>query len=335
MIARRRVLSGAAALASPAFVRPALAAPDHRWRLGHTAPESFPIHKRLVEAAAEIGEKSGGRIELSIHPDGLLGGQLGLLAQVRAGSVEMTPVTGQSLAGVLGSVFVQSVGFGFAGYDKLWPALDGDLGKALRGQIQQRLGMVAMERCWDFGFRQITTRAKPIVVAADLEKLKIRTPVDPDLVAMFQALKAAPLGLNLQDLLPALQTGAVDAQDGILPLVQAAQLYERQRACSLTNHSWDGQWLCVNAKSWGRLPDNLKQVVATALDKAAILQRADTAASEADIRKALTALGMAFNTVDPASFRAVLRASGYYEKARQRVGEEIWGTLEKYSGRLA
>lgn len=333
---RRGLLqSGAVALATPALPRFALAAPEFQWRLGHTAPEGFPLHKRLVEAAAEIGKNSDGRIELTIRPDSQLGAQLGLLSQVRGGTVEMTPVTGQSLAGILGLMFVQSVGFAFAGYDKLWPALDGDLGKAMRYQIQERLGMVAMERCSDFGFRQMTSRTKPIKVAADLEGLKMRTPVDPDLVGMFQALKAAPLGMNLQDLMPALQSGAVDAQDGILPLVQAARLYDQQAFCALTNHTWDGQWLCVNLRAWGRLPDKLKEVVSTALNQASLRQRSDTVAAELEVRKDLTEKGMTFNAVDPSSFRTVLRASKYYDKARQRVGDELWGILEKYAGRLA
>ena len=152
---------------------------------------------------------------------------------------------------------------------------------------------------------------------------------------LFQALKATPLGMNLQDLMPALKSGAVDAQDGVLPLVSAAQLYEQQSFCSATNHIWDGQWLCINAKAWMRLPDKLKDVVAAALDQAATRQRADSVAAEADVRKELTAKGMRFNTVDPASFRSALRSAGYYGKARQRVGEEIWDTLEKYTGPLA
>lgn len=337
MIGTRRGLlrAGAVALATPALPRFALAAPEFQWRLGHTAPESFPMHIRLAEAAAEIGKKSDGRIQITVHPDSMLGGQLGLLSQVRGGTVEMTPVTGQSLAGILGLMFVQSVGFAFSGYDKLWPALDGELGKAMRYQIQERLGMVAMERCWDFGFRQLTSRKRPVKSAADVEGLKIRTPIDPDLVGMFQALKAAPLGMNLQDLMPALQSGAVDAQDGILPLIQAAQLYEQQSFCALTNHTWDGQWLCVNIRAWGRLPDRLKEVVATALNEAAARQRADTVSMEEAVRKDLTGKGMTFNAVDPASFRSVLRSAKYYDKARQRVGDDVWGLLEKYTGRLA
>jgi len=331
-LTRRRIV--ATALAAPLLPRFAKAA-EFEWRLGHTAPATFPLHKQLVQAAAEIAKASDGRIAIKVFPESQLGAQLGLLAQLRAGNIEATPVVGQALAGVLGAVFVQSVGFGFAGYSQLWPALDGDLGKALRFQFQERLGLIAMEKAWDFGFRQVTTRKKPIVTAADLVGLKIRTPVDEELVGLFHTLKAAPLAMNLQDMIPAMQAGAVDAQEGILPLVQAAGLDQQQGCCSITNHSWDGQWLCFNNRAWLRLPDKLKDVVSTALNRAAVRQRADVAADEAAAKTDLTGKGMVFNTPDPASFRSVLRSAGYYDKARKRVGDELWGLLEKYSGRLA
>ena len=140
-LSRRRLI--AAALAAPALPRYARAA-EFEWRLGHTAPESFPLHKRLTEAAAEIAKASDGRLQITVLPDSQLGGQLGLLNQVRGGTVEATPVIGQALGGILGLAFVQSVGFAFAGYPQLWPAMDGDLGKALRFQFQERLSLIAM-----------------------------------------------------------------------------------------------------------------------------------------------------------------------------------------------
>jgi TRAP-type C4-dicarboxylate transport system substrate-binding protein len=292
------------------------------------------LHKRLVEAASEIATKSDGRIELSILPDSQLGGQLGLMSQVRGAGVEMAALTGQSLANDLGPLFVSSVGFAFDGYDKLWPAMDGDLGKAIRQQIELRLGMSAMSACWDLGFRQITTRKQPVRVAADLEGLKIRTPVDADMINLLRALKAAPLGLRIGELLPALRVGAIDAQEGSILLIDAAGLTEQQASCSLTNHVWDGQWLCANTRVWNQLPNPLKDVVAEALDAAGQRQRTDVVAQEAEVRQDLTKHGMTFNTVDPASFQSALRTAGYYGKAKVRVGDALWGVLEKYTGRL-
>ena len=331
---RRRLLA-TAAVAAVAVPRLAKAAAEFEWRLGHSAPEGFPLHKRLVEAANEIDTKTEGRVQISIYPNNQLGGQLGLLQQVRSGGIQMTSVTGQALTGVLGQIFVQSVGFAFSDYTKVWAALDGDLGKGLRALIQERLGMMPMARCWDFGFRQLTTRDRIVKAAADLEGLKIRVPIDPDLTWLFQSLTALPLGMNLQDLKPALESRAVDGQEGVLPLVMAARLYQLQSYGAITNHVWDGQWVCVNAQAWLKLPDPLRQIVAAAFDAAALRQRDDTASTEMSVRNELTKFGMTFNAVDTARFRSLLRKSGYYAKASGRVGDDLWAALEKYAGRLA
>lgn len=330
---RGLLVTGAAAAVS--LPRVAKAAAEFEWRLAHSAPEGFPLHKRLVEAANEIDTKTEGRVQISVYPNSQLGGQLGLLQQVRSGGLQITPVTGQSLAGILGQSFVQSVGFAFTDYTRVWAALDGDLGKGLRALIQERLGLVPMTRCWDFGFRQLTTRDRTVKSAVDLEGLKIRVPIDPDLIWLFQSLTAAPLGMNLQDMMPALQSRAVDGQEGVLPLVMAAGLYQQQSYCAMTNHVWDGQWLCINAQAWRKLPETLRQIVAASFDAAGLSQRDDTASTETNVRNELTKFGMTFNAVDPAGFRSLLRKSGYYAKASGRVGDELWGALEKYAGRLA
>ena len=87
-----------AILAAPALLRPSAArAQLFSWRLGHTAPESFPLHRRSVEAAEEVREKTGGDMVIDVQAEGRLGSQIGLLNQVVKGGVELTPVTGQSL----------------------------------------------------------------------------------------------------------------------------------------------------------------------------------------------------------------------------------------------
>ena len=65
---RLMIGGGIAALAVPALPRFARAA-EYTWKFGHSAPTSFPLHTRLVEAAAKIAKDSNGRMELQIFPD--------------------------------------------------------------------------------------------------------------------------------------------------------------------------------------------------------------------------------------------------------------------------
>ncbi len=330
---RRAVLVGAAVLGMPMLSRGARAAPLG-WRIGHSAPADFPLHLRLLEAASAISAHSEGRLIVDVHPNGELGSPVGLLTQVRAGTIDAAPLTAQVLAGSLGVSALPTVGFAFSGYDQLWPALDGQVGALLRDQFDQRLGLVAMKHCWDFGFRQVTTNGKVVHAAADMAGLRLRTPPEADFIGLLQALQALPLAMPLGALEGALRSRAADGQEGVLLLVKAAGLFRLQSVCSLTNHAWDGQWMCVSGKSWSKLPADLKDMVAEAFAEAALRQRQDTADAEIGARRVLEAAGMTFNTVDPASFRVLLGKSGYYAAWRRRMGDDAWAVLEKYTGRL-
>lgn len=330
-VARRALI--ASALAMPALPRLGRAA-EFVWRVAHTAPASFPLHVRLTEAAAIIELETGGRVQLEIQPDSRAGNQMGVLGQLRAGTLEMAPVTGQLLSGSLAVAAAPMTGFAFAGYDRLWSAVDGALGQIVRDQLARRLGLVAMAKVWDLGFRQITTSVKPVRSAADMDGLRIRIAGDADLLPLFRGLKAVPMTIPLGGLLQALRAKAVDGQEGLLPLVVAARVYDVQADCALTNHVWDGQWMCVNAAAWNRLPDRWKPVVADALNNAAERQRADFLTMEEVLMEFLSAKGMIVTRVDPASFRERLRAAGYYKELRTRLGDEAWAALEKAAGKL-
>jgi TRAP-type C4-dicarboxylate transport system substrate-binding protein len=329
-LSRRTAL---AALATPFLPRFARAA-DVVWRVGHSAPVDFALHQRLLEAAATVATRSEGKMAIEVHPNSELGSPVGLIAQARAGTIDAVPLSNQILSTNLALTALPMIGFAFAGYDQVWPAMDGDTGKFLRAQIQQRLGLVAMERIWDFGFRQITTTTKPITTASDLQGLRLRTPPEADFIGLFQALKALPLGMPLSALDQALTSHAIDGQESVLPLVKAASLQKTQSRCAMTNHVWDGQWICISESSWQRLPAGLKEIVATAFDESGLNHRKDTIFVETAIRTELEAFGMKFSSVDPKSFRDALRKAGYYSAWKTKVGDEAWASLEKYTGRL-
>ena len=330
-ITRRRLVT--AALAAPFVARHAHAA-EYSWKFAHTAPLTFPFHIRLAEAAAQIAKDSNGRMELQIFPDAQLGGDNDLLSQARQGAIEFCQPTGQILASILPVTAISALGFAWSDYSKVWPAMDGELGAYIRGQIAAKAGLVAMDRMWDLGFRQITTSTKPIKSAADLEGLKIREPVAPSLVTLFKTLKAAPLSMQFTEVYSALQTHIADAQENPLTLIKVTKLYEVQKYCSLTNHVWDGHWFVCNAAAWQGLPDDLKEIVARNLNAAALREREDIAKGDKSVQAELEKAGLVFNSAETQSFRDGLKDGGFYKDWRAKLGDEPWAILERYAGKL-
>lgn len=332
-ITRRSLTLGAAAgaLAAP-FVRvgPAMAA-DFNLKLANNQPLTHPANTRVAEAIARIQEESSGRVAITVFPQSQLGADTDVLSQLRSGGVDFFMLSPLILSTFVPNASLNGIGFAFQDYDAVWAAMDGELGGYVRGEIEDQ-GLFAFEKIWDNGFRQISSSTTPITSPADLENFKIRVPVSPLWTSMFSAFGAAPTSINFSEVYTALQTGVVDGQENPLAILSNFKLWEVQKYVSMTNHMWDGFWMLSNRRSWGGVPDDLKEIIATNFDASAIEQRADIEALNSTLQGELEAEGMVFNTPEVAPFQQKLVEAGFYEEWKGRFGDEAWAIIEDATG---
>ena len=341
-LTRRTLIKASAATALTGAIAPALFAPtvaraqnaEFAYKYANNLPVTHPMNVRAQEMAAKIKAETKGRVEISIFPSSQLGGDTDMLSQLRSGAIEFFTLSPLILSTLVPNASISGIGFAFPDYATVWKAMDGDLGTYVRGQIA-KAGIVAMDKIWDNGFRQITTSTKPIETAADLKGLKIRVPVSPLWTSMFKAFDSAPASLNFAEVYTALQTRAVDAQENPLAIIATAKLYEVQKYCSLTNHMWDGFWFLANRRAFEKLPEDLRTIVAKNINEAGLKQRDDVFALNNSLRKELAEKGLAFNEPKVDSFRDQLRKAGFYAEWKGKYGDEAWATLEKYTGQLS
>ena len=333
-LTRRTFATGAVALAAAAPLSRQAAAAQFNYKLGHSTPAEHPFSKRMAEAAKEILDQTGGRLNIQVFPDSQLGGDNDLLSQVRTGAVEFFPAAGLILASVLPVTAVDGMGFAFPDYDRIWAAMDGDLGAYVRTQISTKTNLVPMERMWDLGYRQITNSVRPIRAPGDLTGLKLRVPGAPALVSLFKSLGVAPVSMQYGEIYTALQTKVVDGQENPLSQIDAGKFYEVQKYMSLTNHVWDGFWILANGPAWQRLPADVQAIAGKVFNDTAVKQRADLVALNQTLVDQLKAKGLAVNTVDTGPFRARLVETGFYADWRKQIGDDAWNLLERYTGKL-
>lgn len=327
-------LAGGAAVAAALPPRHARAA-EHSFKIGTNVPASHPLNVHLSKAAERVKAETGGRFEFQLFPNNQLGGDSDMLSQLRSGALECFLNSGVNvLSTMIPSAAISGVGFAFKDYPTLWSALDGKLGAHLRGQITKG-GFVVLDKIWDNGFRQITNGVKPIAHPDDLRGMKIRVPVSALWLSLFKSLGAAPTGLNFAEVYSALQTRVVDAQENPPAIISAAKLYEVQKYCSVTNHMWDGWWFLINRRAWGQVPATVQESVTKIVNDACMAQREDLARQNIELRKDLSAAGLAFNDVEPGPFRDRLSNSGFYREWRSKFGDEAWSLLEEATGKLA
>ena len=337
-ITRRRFVAGTAATATAIatvniLTRRAEAA-EFTYKYANNSPLTHPMTIRMTEAANKIKEESNGRLEIQIFPNNQLGGDTDMLSQVRSGAIDFFTLSGLILATLVPVASINGIGFAWKSYDQIWPAMDGELGAHVRGAIA-RSGLVAFDKMWDNGYRQITSSTKPINTADNLKGFKIRVPPSPLWTSMFKAFGAAPASINFSEVYSALQTKIVEGQENPLSIIETAKLYEVQKYLATTNHMWDGFWFLANAKSWGTLPKDLQEIATRNINDAALKDRADIKALNDGLGASLQAKGMVFNAPDPQSFRDALKKAGFYDEWKKNYGPEAWALLEKFTGSLA
>jgi tripartite ATP-independent transporter DctP family solute receptor len=332
-ISRRTILAGTIALAGVTHGNRRARAAEFNLKYGNDLPAAHPINKRAAEACDAIRSATNGRVEIQIFPNSQLGGSTDMLSQVRSGALDIFTV-GSPLANLIPVSAIPSIAFAFPNFDGVWSAVDGDLGAHIRQQIAT-LGLVAFDKMWDNGFRQITTSNKPINEPNDLKGLKLRVPVSPLFTSMFRALGTSPTAINFVEVYTALQAKIVDGQENPLALIDAAKFYEVQKYCSLTGHMWEGFWMVANKRTFDQLPQDLRATVMRLLNDGAVKQRSDMVQLNATLETQLKEKGLTFNAVNKKPFQETLKNAGFYAEWRSKFGEDAWKTLERYSGALS
>ena len=302
-------------------------------KFGNDLPASHSVNVRLREAIDAIQAETNGRVAISLFPNNQLGSDNDMMSQLRSGALELATMPSTVLSTLVTAASLTGLGFIFTSYDKVWPAMDGEVGAYIRRNIEKS-NLVPFEAVWDNGFRQITSSTRPIRTPEDLKNFKIRVPVVPLWVSMFAALGAAPTSIPLSEAYSALQTKIADGQENPLALIEVAKFYEVQKYCSLTNHAWDGFWLIASGRVWRGIPADVQQILAKHFNAAAKKQRDDMAQASPGLQKSLEGKGLTFNETDPTAFREALSKTSFYKDWKAKFGDEGWTLLEKYAGKI-
>ena len=292
----------------------------------NSLPVESPLYKRATEMWAAINAETGGRVEVQIKR-GVNAGLDGLVK----GDLAFMTMAGNGLASLLPAADVQATPYGFRNPGQVYRALDGALGEYLRAELRAK-GLYAVPGgCFENGMHQISSN-RQIRTAADMQGLKIRVPGSPMYQDFFKSLGAEVHTMNLASTYDALKSGQVEAQDDPWDVVELFKFYEVQKYGCVTDHSWSGYNLLTGLKVWQSLPADVQRVIEANTKKFVALQRADTDALNAALRRDLETKGMVFIDTDQASFRATL--GSYYPRWKAHVGQRAWDLLEAEVGKL-
>jgi TRAP-type transport system periplasmic protein len=309
---------------------PARAA-QFEYKLAHGAATSFSFAVRTVQAIERIRRETGGRLDIKVFPNSVLGNEISSIGQIKSNTIQFYVIPSIALSTAVPGLAVDGIGFAFRDDKAVAEAYDGPMGKYLQKLIIDK-GIYAFPAVMNLGMRVVTSSLRPIHTAADFSGFKIRVQPGPIGIDLFRTLGASPTPIVFPELYLALQNHVVDGQETPYQTIEMAKFYEVQKYRSVTNHQPTVFWMIASMDGWKALPPDIQSSVTKNFTQAAIEQRRDTVVQSAAFADKLRRLGLTFNTTDVGSMRTALKP--FYVKWKAEFGTTVWEMMEKTTGKL-
>ncbi len=275
-------------------------------RLSHSLNRDHPVHKGMEFMAADLAERSGGRLRIEIYADGQLGPERDLIELLQIGSLAMTKVSTAPLENFSPLIKVFSLPYLFRDREHFWQVADGPIGRELLdASIPYRLKGLCY---FDAGARSFyISRKRNVVVRRpeDLDGLSIRVQRSRTAVRLVELLGAKPIPIPFGELYTALDTGTVDGAENNPPSLYTTRQYEVTAAYALTEHTIVPDILIVSVDAWSRLSPEEQSWLQASADAASHHQRQLWAKAEAEMLGIIEEAGVEIvRDVDREAFRA-------------------------------
>jgi tripartite ATP-independent transporter DctP family solute receptor len=294
-------------------------------KLPHCCADGSHFDEGAQRFAELVAEKTDGAITVEVFPGGQLGAEKEVLENVQAGTVEMTMVGHDPLAGFEPSTQVLSQPYIFTDSEHAFAALDGEVGDQLEEALLAK-GLMVLG--WgDNGQRVYTNDTRPILEPEDLAGLKIRSPQSPVNLAITERFEGTGLAMAYGEVYTALQQGTIDGQENAVINIYPAKLQEVQKYMSLTNHLTSFVVLTVNPAWFEALEPETQEAVREAATEAMAYQRKYSADLTADLIEKLREEGMQVDEPDLEPFRAATKDM-YKEYVGSAFTEELYQAVK-------
>ncbi len=276
---------------------------------GHILVEAAEKFKELIEA------KTAGRITVEISAGQVSEEEANNLCSSGAADLQFTG--GRPVEVFASQYFFVNAPFVIKDYEHFLRVWNGPIGEKAKSLVAEKGNMICLGTVYR-GYRQFTSN-KPITSLQDLQGLKLRLPVVPTWVKIWEAVGTTPVTVPLPELYNALKEGRAEASEGDLTQIESFKLYEVQSHLTLTNHLCGVGWVTMHKPTFDKLSKDDQKLVVDLMTEACAWATQRLKDNESNIIERLKAHGMKVITLD-----AVV-AQQIREKAKPAV-EELFRT---------
>lgn len=250
---------------------------------GYQGP--FSVHNRAVTVFGDrLAEALGGDLAFDHTPNVTDQGHnaVDLLDMVSTGEMTFCYFASSYLADRVAEFALLDLPFAIRDRVQAYAVLDGPLCQFLSDKIDE-VSDFRVVGWWDNAFRHISNGVRPIRRPADCAGLKIRTLKSDLYMQSFAAMGFEPVFYDVKDMVPAIASGAVDAQENALTNTFNMGIGEHHRWITLSGHFFGPAVVLCHKQTYDAWPAEVRTAVDGAMAAATAVQREFAEAEEADV----------------------------------------------------
>lgn len=269
--------SNAPASSSPASSNAASGGDQTVYKItyANTVADSNPQAIYAKYMAERMKELSNGRLEMTVFNNNKLGAFSDCFQQMQQpnGTVQMGDVSSASITQFSELYTPFALPFLFANAQQSFNYFDNsETIDAIEEKFLEETNVRVLGYFYNDA-RALTNSKRAVSTPADCAGLKLRVMTSDVYIKTFEALNAAPVGMQFSELFSALQQGAVDGQDNGLLLSMDSKFNEVQGYYTDLGHVQDTSVIFVSEAFYQSLPADLQEIMVQAAQEAVEAQR--------------------------------------------------------------
>ena len=209
----------------------------------------------LVQSEQTLANKAeqltNGQLKIAVRSGGELGNELDSWKKVQAGTIDIARVGLSSISADVPTAHLLSLPYIFHSQAHMWKVLDGEVGKRLATELQQK-GVVLLAY-YSEGARSFYTNKRPLRNSSDFKGLRIRSLDNPIYRDLMTELGATPVVIPFEKTAEALQNGQIDAAENSLDSYISSGHSKYAKYFCMDEHFIVPDVLVISLKTWNTL----------------------------------------------------------------------------------
>jgi len=246
-----------------------------------------------------VRDRTSGSIEIDIFPDGQIGQEANLLAQVQAGKLDFAKVSASVLERIAPDFRVLSLPFLFRGHDHWTRVTTNAVGESILGSTAS-IGLVGLTY-YDAGARSFYGR-KAIDHPDDLKGMKIRIQQSPMMSQLMRLFGAEGLEMAWDQVYTALKLGIVDGAENNVSALVVGRHGEVVSFYSTNEHTMVPDVFLIGMQRWQTLSSAQQLIMREAARASYVRMNKLWSTFQDESRKAAEVMGVTFTQPDKTAF---------------------------------